>query len=46
MSNKNLLFPMLPILALTRNVISITGLIMIGAKEVMETGVTPPRTQS
>ena len=45
MSNKNLLFPMLPILAL-RIVISITGLIMIGAKEVMETGVTPPRTQS
>ena len=45
MSNKNLLLPTLPILAL-RDVISIAGLIMIGAKEVMDTGVAPPRTQS
>ena len=40
MSNKNLLFPTLPILAL-RDVISITGLIMIGAKEVMWTLENP-----
>ena len=46
MSNKNFpMLPILPILALM-NVISIRGLIMIGAKEVMETGVAPPRTQS